>query len=199
MDRGSATRRELLEIALKLIDERGADRLSVRAVARAAGLSSGAPFRHFADKKALLSAVALEGLQKLNRTIDATVAEHTDDPLAAFQAMGVAYVELAMQYPARFRAMHHPEYTGFSAPQEVRDAVGHLRRLLVAQVVAAQQRGQLQPLEPERIVLAAHALVYGLARLLIDGASGYESLEPDQIRGLAKEATQLFGVGVLGR
>src|ERR1700726_2167298 len=92
-----------LRAAMELLEEDGAAGLSVRAVARRAGVSPGAPYRHYADRDALVSAVAAEGYRELAGYLSAAhPSPSTPDDLAA---VAVAYVQFALDRPALFRVM----------------------------------------------------------------------------------------------
>jgi AcrR family transcriptional regulator len=98
--------RELVDVALRVISEQGGTReLTLREVARRAGVSHTAPYRHFADKKALLAAVAELGYVALRARLLDVRARHPDDARARFIASGVAYVEFGLEHPAQFRVM----------------------------------------------------------------------------------------------
>ena len=89
--------------ALELLEEGGATALSLRAVARRAGVSPAAPYRHYADREALVSAVAAVGYRELaERLAAAHPAPSTPEQLAS---VGVAYVQFALEQPALFRMM----------------------------------------------------------------------------------------------
>src|SRR5882762_2830830 len=92
-----------LRAAMELLEEGGATALSLRAVARRAGVAPSAPYRHYADRDALLSAVAAVGYQDLAEDLAAAhPAPSTADDLAAVAA---AYVQFALRRPALFRVM----------------------------------------------------------------------------------------------
>ena len=78
---------------------------AARKVARRAGVSHAAPYRHFADKDALIVAVVERGFDLMRDTMQAQKATAGDDPLSQFTASGMAYVEFALQYPAYYRVM----------------------------------------------------------------------------------------------
>src|SRR5256885_14536758 len=86
-------RNALIDVALTQIAVEGARALSLREVARAAGVSHTASYRHFPNKESLLAAIAEQGFVMLGDAVGAAVQAHPDDPLAALQASGVAYVE----------------------------------------------------------------------------------------------------------
>src|SRR5260221_568336 len=100
-------RRALLDAGLAAITEDGPERFTLRDVARRAGVSPAAPYRHFADKEALLAAVVAESAARLGEVMQAAVAG-TEDPLDRFRRTGIAYVRFAAERPAHFRAMTNP-------------------------------------------------------------------------------------------
>jgi len=96
-------RRALIEAALRLAEEGGAEQVSVREAARRAGVSAGAPFRHFETRDALMTAVAEEAQRRFRAEIDAALAEApAGDSLRRFRAFGLAYLRWAMRNPAHF-------------------------------------------------------------------------------------------------
>jgi AcrR family transcriptional regulator len=148
-------RDRLVDCALALL-EQGESDLSLRAVARAAGVSAMAPYRHFEDKAALMGAVALKGFAMLEA--DAARADD-DDPVEALTAQGLAYVGFARAHPALFRLMF-ADGAGLDLPRE--DCEG-------AYVLMARRVAELTPHEVEAGTLACWGVVHGLATLALDG------------------------------
>src|SRR5450631_2667654 len=96
-------KRVLIDAALQLVNEGGAEAVSVREAARRAGVSPGAPFRHFPSRDALMMAVAEEAQRRFRAEIDvALAAAPAHDPLARFRCFGLAYLRWAMRNPAHF-------------------------------------------------------------------------------------------------
>ena len=96
-------RRVLIDAALKLAEEGGPEAVSVREAARRAGVSPGAPFRHFESRNALMTAVAEEAQRRFRAEIDAALAgAPANDPLKCFRSFGLAYLRWAMKNPAHF-------------------------------------------------------------------------------------------------
>lgn len=161
-------RRALLEGAIELLAEGGPAALTLRGAARRAGVSEAAPYRHFADKKALLAAVAEEGFLALERACSAAAAD-LDDPVETFWRRGVAYVRFAVQHPAHYRVMFGPEipdkrsYEGLSAAARAAYEALHSTARACAAV------GAFPAQEIEMRATRAWALVHGLASLFIDG------------------------------
>lgn len=97
-------REALVEAARQLLAERGPEGFTLVDAARLAGVSPAAPYRHFRDKDALLSAVAVEGFKEFaQRQSGALRGQH--DPIAAFRAMGLAYLAFAQENPGAYLAM----------------------------------------------------------------------------------------------
>src|ERR1043165_8337399 len=81
-------REAMIRVAQELLETEGPSSWTVRAAARIAGVSSGAPYRHFADKDTLLAAVAARGFDELRAEIGNRLDDAQDEPLARFQALG---------------------------------------------------------------------------------------------------------------
>src|ERR1700724_534713 len=96
-------RAALVLAAIELLEESGQTELSLRAVARRAGVSPAAPYRHYADRDALISAVAAVGYRELAGQLAA--AHPSPSTADDFGAIAVAYVQFALQRPALFRVM----------------------------------------------------------------------------------------------
>lgn len=149
-----------LRAARELLEEDGSAGLSLRAVARRAGVSATAPYRHYADREALVSAVAAEGYRELAEHLaEAHPAPSTPDELAA---VAVAYVQFALDHPALFRAM-------FAEPcdpaSEERVAATNAIHEYVRTIVRATFPG----VDAEALSTTVWALVHGLAFLHLDG------------------------------
>ena len=99
-------RRVLIEAALQLAEQGGPEAVSVREAARRAGVSPGAPFRHFPSRDALMNAVAEEAQRRFRLELEAALAPvPADDPLARFRALGLGYLRWAMQNPEHFEVI----------------------------------------------------------------------------------------------
>jgi AcrR family transcriptional regulator len=150
-------RAALLRTAGKLLEKQGVAALSLRELARRAGVSHNAPYRHFADRESLLAALAAEGFAQLGRAQQGARAR------GGLRAMGEAYVRFALDNPQRFRLMFGGQlaFAGHAALREVATrAYEGLAGALAAQIPEAQAARDAS--------LAAWALVHGLALLLLD-------------------------------
>ena len=163
-------RRVLIEAALALVEEGGPETVSVREAARRAGVSPGAPFRHFPSRDALMSAVAEEAQRRFRAEIEAALTEApAGDPLGRFRCLGLAYMRWAMRNPTHFeiissrRFFDHDKAAGVS--RDNAELIGLTERTLAE----AFALGQLRSPDLKRVQIAGRALVYGFARMNIDG------------------------------
>lgn len=185
-------RETLLEAAFEIVDSQGADAVRMRALARAAGVSSAAPFRHFPDKQVLLDAVATRAAEQIDRALDEAAAG-CEDALTQFRAMTVAYVRFAAEHPALFELVHSTDAVHGGFLGEVNDE----RRLkLIALIIEGQNAGLIPDTDPELIALTSEALTHGLARMFVDRHPRVRHLSSEDARRLALTATHLLQTGI---
>jgi AcrR family transcriptional regulator len=171
-------RRALLDTALEAVGEQGPAAVSLRDVARRAGVSHAAPTHHFRDKAALLTALAAEGWSLLADALREVAADGGD-----FAELGVAYVVFATSHPAHFAVMRAPGLARADDP-ELEAAMGRAR----AQLESGVQRFEAgSTRDAAATALAAWSLVHGLAALILEGAV---PLKPDtDVAELARAVT----------
>ncbi len=185
-------REELLEAAVRLADTEGPDAISMRALAREAGVSSAAPFRHFPDKQTLLDAIAERAGAQVDRKLDEVAVECTD-ALTQFRAMTVAYVRYAAEHRRLFTLIHSRSGVAGRFLGQVNDE----RRLkLITLIVEGQNAGLIPDADPELIALTSEALTHGLARMIADRHPRVGNLSSEDARKLALAATQLLQSGI---
>lgn len=164
-------RRALVREATALLTEEGLGGLSLRAVARRAGVSQTAPYRHFNDKAALLASVAADGFRRFGDAMEEAANAEASDPKQILAAMGRAYVLFALENPALFRLMFGPEIPDKSAHEELRTASIAAFTMLAESTKKADADGPgtiSDKTDPSRI-RANWSLAHGLAMLLLDG------------------------------
>ena len=161
-------RQALIDAALELIEEQGVSALTLREVARRVGVTHAAPQRHFADRAALVAAVAEQGFRGLGAHV-AAVRASARTPAQRLRAIGVAYVEYALAHPAHLRVMFSPEVADKSRHPELAAAAQAVHAGLVDQIGDAQRHGSIAPGDPDELSFAAWSMVHGCAVLLIDG------------------------------
>ncbi|CAN7579598.1 TetR/AcrR family transcriptional regulator [Phyllobacterium sp. LjRoot231] len=161
----------LVSATVAIIEERGIEHVSVREAAKRAGVSPGAPFRHFRTKTALMTAVAEQAMTRLKEAVAEAVAETAEqDPLAAFEAIGRGYLRWALSNTTHFEIISSRSLIDFDGSESLRRDNEQIRTLMIDLLAQARDRGQLrQGLDFDHLVLGARALVYGLARMAVDG------------------------------
>ncbi len=185
----------LVAAATALIAERGPGGFSLREVARRARVSEAAPYWHFADKEALLAAVAEQGFVGLAAAMT-QVQAHVKVPRQRLQQLGVAYVRFALDHPSHLRIMFGPEIGDKSAHPTLHVAAEGAFGLLVRAIADAQQVGQVRRGNPEDLAVAAWALVHGLSALLIDGQLRMRVRTRQDAEALADRVSHLLQVGL---
>ena len=159
-------RAALIDTGMALIEQRDAEQLSLREVARLVGVSAPAVYRHFPDKAALIEALALEGLNRLGAAQMAAAARETS-PVDAFNAIGRAYVRFAIAHPALFRMMmsFDPDAQHFAhIPAGAANPMKLLRETVASLAPPGTSSEMLRI-----VVLRAWSQVHGLAMLMLDG------------------------------
>lgn len=161
----------LVAAAVALVEEQGLEAVSVREVARRAGVSPGAPFRHFASKAALMTAVAEQAMDRLTTAVQARIAGmDPSEPLATLRQMGRAYVDWVLANRTHFLVISSRSEIVFSSSDQLVRQNEALRQTMLTLLLQAQKAGQVQPgLALEDLVLAARSVTYGAARLWADG------------------------------
>lgn len=158
----------LLRAAAALIAKQGVAALSLRAVARRAGVSHGAPGHHFGNKAGLLTALATEGFERFEQALCQARDAAGDDPLARFAATGRAYVAFAAAHRAHFEVMFQPEILD-PHDARLRAASSRAYAVLTAAVADAQASGYAAGMDPEVLATTAWATAHGLATLWLAG------------------------------
>jgi AcrR family transcriptional regulator len=153
-------RAALVNAAIELLEESGETEFSLRAVARRAGVSPAAPYRHYANREALTSAVAAVGYRELaERLAAAHASPGTPEQLAS---VAIAYVQFALERPALFRIM-------FGEPCDRDNDERVAATAAVSQYVHAIVERTFPQADTEALATAVWALVHGLAFLHLDG------------------------------
>ncbi len=159
-------RRALLDRALSLSRERGSFDFTLRELARAAGVTHNAPYRHFASKPELLAALKHEGFGLLAERARRALARTGTSPRERIQVLGEAYVRFALAHPEHFRLMTSEA----SDPDGGERVAEESFRLLEGAIADGQEKGAVRrDLSARELALTAWAIVHGLASLLASG------------------------------
>jgi AcrR family transcriptional regulator len=184
----------LLKATAKLVSEQGVGALSLREVARRAGVSHGAPAHHFGDKAGLLAALATQGFELFTAALCAARDAAGDDPLQRFVATGRGYVQFAVEHRAHFEIMFRPELLRDDDPglRAAGDAAYGVLRGVIAE---AQAAGMLPGQDPEIVAISAWAQAHGMATLWLTGNLKPDARHPD----LASLLQAVFPTGLRAR
>lgn len=174
----------LIHAGVEILAREGTGGLSLRKVAQRAGVSHSAPYAHFADKQALIAAISTEGYRALTARVEAAAAPHSGDPQRQLLEAAWAYIQFALDDPARFRISlsgvveREKDYPALvQASQEGYAAVLRI-------VETCQARGLLSGAPVEAVAASVWSLVHGLASLLLEGQLPHQLLDRMSLRGL---------------
>nr|WP_232542298.1 TetR/AcrR family transcriptional regulator [Nocardia bovistercoris] len=159
----------MLDACRRLIESEGIAAVSLRRVAREAGVSTGAPYHHFTDRAALLAALSTQGFETLGAELAAAKAAATGTPMQALSAMAAAYVRFAREHGAYFRLMFRPE---LSEPEKHPDTVvaaDAAFAVLTDTIADAVAAGLLPADKAEVLGITWWAIGHGIASLWLDG------------------------------
>lgn len=184
-------RSQIIRTALEIISEHGLEKVSMRGLGQRIGVSRMAPYRHFSDKSALLSAIAEEGYKKLTAVLKDSNARLSDDSVTRLLNIGVAYVEFAVSNPVHYRMMFGNEIKAENrTPELVSAAEGSFNELLSA-VKVCQDEKKIKPFNTFVVANTLWSTTHGISSLLIDeqvsAVNAFQGLpallQPDVDRG----------------
>lgn len=191
-------RRALLDEALPLIAERGLEGFTLRELARRVGVTHGAAYRHFGDKRALLSAIALEGHADFAAALRAAIAER-DDVVARIEALVDAWVVWALDHPAAYAVMFGPRMNEDGRHPELERAIaGAFTQVDALFVDAGFAKDRARTLSIA-LLTQAHGFVdlVRLRRVRVRSRAATRALAKDVmgpfVRGVAAEVAALDG------
>jgi AcrR family transcriptional regulator len=186
----------LLSAVESAVADCGASGVSLRDVARRAGVSHGAPAHHFGSKAGLLTAFATAGYQLLAESVISEIAaSQAADGAGELAAIGRGYVRFALGHPAHFDVMFRLDALN-PANREFVAASETAYELLTATIERCREAGRLHGRSPEVVAVSAWSLVHGLSALWISGRLSERIAEQDPQR-LASAVSDLFVNAVL--
>ena len=190
-------REALIAAALKMVKEQGAESVSVREVAKRAGVSSGAPFRHFPSRTTLMTAVAEQAMRRFRDEIVHALEEvKSDAPLDRFRALGTAYMRWVLRNPAHFQVISNRTLIDFDSSESLRRDNEEIRALMERLLIEQRRLAPLPRDDIKTISFAARALAYGVARMYVDGHFPQWDIPTDQAESAFQAAFDLFTDGI---
>ena len=181
----------LIEAGFKILKEEGLAGLSLRNVAREAGVSHSAPYAHFEDKQALIAAISTEAFRQLYQQVSAVFRDYRGEPQKLLVETAWEYLQFALNDPARFKLMfsgvleQEKEYTEFvQISQETFFK-------LVEIVETCQQDGVLQAGAADLAAVVVWSKVHGFTSLLLEGQISRTVLKQAPLKELLVNIIQL--------
>jgi len=168
-------REAMIRVAQELLESEGPSGWTVRAAARIAGVSSGAPYRHFADKDTLLAAVAARGFDELLAEVQTKLEKVDGNPGARLEAAAEAYLTFALSRPGRYQVMFGREIANRKLHPGLCEAADRTLEAMANEVQRAQNAGFLRGDRSAQLIAAgAWSVLHGLSDLLLSGRLGEE-------------------------
>lgn len=194
-------RSAILDAVESQLATRGPESVSLRVAAKVAGVSSPAVFRHFPNKRAVITAIAVRAYESMIERVEQAHAQAPTDPVAQFEAVGQAYIDFALDEPAAFRVMFRLELLDAkdAALVGVRQKMGTFLSVGDAKMRTARRVCEIS--DPEMAVvpaeeelpasaLLAWGAVHGLAMLAVEGSLG--GSDPEVMRNRLYAAMSLL-------
>lgn len=184
----------LVQAGVELLRDEGLDGLTLRAVARKAGVTQAAPYRHFPDRRALMAAVAEVGFQRLQQAMLA--AMQGADGRLGLKGVALGYLRFAFDNEAAYRLMFGPEVAKTDDLPELQQTGRSVLGFVATGIGQLQKAGLIGPGDPHLMAAATWATLHGLAMLVLDRQTA--GVAPD-VDALVEEATRIMMFGMAGR
>ena len=174
----------LIKAGVRILAKEGVSGLSLRKVAKQAGVSHAAPYSHFADKQALIAAISAEGFKQLYIQIKSVFEMHRADPETLLIETAWAYVQFALNKPDRFKLMFssvlekEKEYAEFVEISQ--ESFSQLMEI----VETCQQGGILKSGASDVVAVSVWSTVHGFTSLLLEGQISHTVLEKASLKDL---------------
>lgn len=181
----------LVNAAVEILRGEGPQSLTLRAVARKAGVSQAAPYRHFADRRSLVAAVAEVGFVRLQQAM--LDAVQSAEGRAGPKQVAFAYVRFGHENAAEYRVMFGPEVAVTDEFPSLRRTARSVLGFVAEGISRLQQARVVGPGDPWLMAVATWATLHGLVVLSLDGQT--EGVAPD-LESLVEEATRIMMFGM---
>lgn len=179
-------RHALIVAGAELIEAKGVAEISLRAVAKQAGVSHSAPYRHFKDKNALLAGITEVGFSQLDEAMKQAVIDNPQAPREQLIAAGVAYIDLAIRYKQMHNLMFGGSWQFCDNSDKLKQVSNSAFEGLVKIIKNGQQLELYKKGDAEVLALTAWSLVHGYAMLASTGQLSHLAESDEKILALAK-------------
>ncbi len=183
-------KRALIQAGVKILAKEGVGGLSLRKVARKAGVSHSAPYAHFPNKQSLIAAISTEGFRQLYAELDAAAAPFASDPRRQLVEAARAYTAFAMNNPDTFKIM----FSGILEKEKDYPAFVETSRQTFEWVVnivrACQTAGVLPPADVELAAVALWGQLHGVISLALEGQISHTVLDQHSVQDIVAFAVE---------
>jgi AcrR family transcriptional regulator len=174
-------KRALIDTAMSMLDEDRNWHFTLREVARRAGVSHAAPYKHFEDKGALLAEVALLGFDRLREALAVAKVSRPGSLRDEIRAMGHAYVRFGLSHPALYRLMFSADAGQATEAVHLHERALAALSVLVELLERGQTTGALRKRDVRGQVAASWAQMHGITLLTLDGLLFPEKVGPNAL------------------
>ena len=174
----------LIKVGIQILSKEGLWGLSLRRVAKKAGVSHTAPYAHFADKQALIAAISTEGYHQLYKQLTAAVETNHVNPQNMLVEVGWAYVQFALKDPELFKVMFSGVIEQEKDYPDFREISQKNFQLLLGIIKTYQESGLLAPEPVDLVAVRLWSVVHGFIMLLLEGQISHTLLDRMSIKEL---------------
>jgi AcrR family transcriptional regulator len=189
-------KRVLLEVAIYLLKKEGYQSLSLRKIAKLAGVSQSAPYRHYNDLEELYADIASEGFKLLTTKLKKVKTRYSKYPLLQFRESGIAYVEFAIKNPDLFQIMYGNQILSHSKYEFLIQSEEEAFLILKKILMECKEQGLIKTNEIEQASMSAWTMVHGLAVLLAGKQVMFRNIDLKNAKTITKEMIQFLYVGL---
>ena len=189
-------KRVLLEVAIHLLKKEGYQSLSLRKIAKLAGVSQSAPYRHYNDLEELYADIASDGFKLLTTKLKKVKTRYSKYPLLQFRESGIAYVEFAIKNPDLFQIMYGNQILSHSKYEFLIQSEEEAFLILKNILMECKEQGLIKTNEIEQASMSAWTMVHGLAVLLAGKQVMFRNIDLKNAKTITKEMIQFLYVGL---
>jgi len=189
----------LKEAAVNLIKEKGVSGFTLAEASRLAEVSTAAPYRHFADRDALLAALALDANLALEKSMDAAIQEAAGESFQELRGCGIALGKFALEYPSHYQVLFGPFLNDRSGYPELEASDRKNFATLRDVIERAQADGFVQAGSSETLALAAMSIVTGIVNLRQNGSTKRFGIDSSNGTQILVEISDLLYLGLAPR
>jgi AcrR family transcriptional regulator len=172
----------LIKAGVEILSKEGVGGLTLRKVAKRAGVSHSAPYAHFKDRQSLIAAISTEGFRQLYEQLNAAFYAHADDPEAQLVESAWAYVQFAMNNPDTFKIM----FSGVLEKEKDYSSFVEISSKTFERVVkivqVCQRANILKPGPAELVAVSVWGQVHGIISLALEGQITHRVLDRFTLR-----------------